>query len=247
MNAWTFVKLIFLLALISAQAALLANHEYFRLTDIRISGLDTYASARARDATHDALSKTILFFPRNTYVSISTSHIQKKIQAQLALDSIQVEKRFPHTIVVEASERQPLMQLIAKNGAADIGDHGDIIRWYPAGTTNERLGQAPRFEIPEMLQSTELGSVAVAPELFSAVQAGTAAAAKLGSATLVSARDTGAGEAELSLMYSNKLEVILRTRANVETQIAKAIVSYKKYPQAKKIDVRFSDKVFVSF
>lgn len=247
MTVWTAGKLLILFTLIATQTILLARHTYFRITDIRVVGLDSYASDKVRSVIQDSMDETFFLFPRSTYFSVSRSHLQELLEQRAAFDSLLIEKKFPHKLIVTAAERQPQMQFEAPNGVADIGDRGDIIRWYPKGEINERAGLLPRLETYDQLVDTKLGSIVVDSDVRTTIIASAKSAGALGAHSLVLARDAGAGEASLILMYSNGLELILRTHASSETQIAKAIVSYKKYPHAKKIDVRFSDKVFVSF
>jgi len=247
----TLIEVAILCALIGAIAALLFQHSFFELRDVRIEGLDAYAAARVKKALAEQRGGNRFGLSENNYSVFSVSKLQDEISAVVILDALEVTKKFPHSIIIRAQERAAVLQHKTSSGIADLDREGRVIRWYETAELNERFGQLPLLVAEnnetEMMRPA-LGAPRVPPNVVDAAIQLVATAPRLTSSMLSSI--SYAGESDAAVMrafFTSGLEVVIRTHADVTIQLRKAELSGKKYPKAKKIDARFADKVFVSF
>lgn len=224
---------------------IIVRHPYFQITDIRIEGLDTYASEIARASIDEVRSSSLYGLPRNNYVLLQVGAIEKLLQSRTVLDSVELVKRFPHTLVVRAAEREVAFVVVSPNGVAYIADDGTLVRWY---APNEQVDTA-RFitiKVAENIENHGLRESVLDRETVTRLNvisnhASSLHRGSLGYVSLEAESETA------TLEFVGGVAVVLRMDADIDVQMQKARLSSVKFPAAKKIDVRFADKVFVTF
>ncbi len=234
-------------AICGAAATLVIHHPYFQITDVRIEGLDTYASEIARQTVSEVQFTRLLGVPTNNYVLLQVDSMQKLLQGRVVLDSIELTKRFPHTLVVHAAEREVAFVVVGPNGIAYIADDGSLVRWYG----NDDKGRADQtshtvIKVSQDIQSHGLREIVLEQSIVQkmrmiATSAGGIHRGALSFITLETESQT------VTLQFATDVAITLRLDADIDVQMQKAKLSSNKFPTAKKIDVRFADKVFVTF
>ncbi len=228
-----------------AAVVIIVQHPYFQITDIRIEGLDTYASEIARTSIDEVRSSSLYGLPRNNYVLLQVGTIEKLLQSRTVLDSVELVKRFPHTLVVRAAEREVAFVVVSPNGVAYIADDGTLVRWYQSDEQTD-FGRYTVIKVAEKIQNHGLRESILDRETVARMNviAGHASSLHRGSLGHISIEP----ESEtVTLQFVGGVAVVLRLDADIEVQMQKARLSSVKFPAAKKIDVRFADKVFVTF
>jgi len=234
-------------AICGAAATLVIHHPYFQITDVRIEGLDTYAGEIARQSISEVQFSRVMGVPTNNYVLLQVAHIQKLLQARVVLDSVDLTKRFPHTLVVHAAEREVAFVVVAPNGTAYIADDGSVVRWYTKDDS-ARADQANHvvISVSQDIQTHGLRESILDQSVVQKMNAISSVASTLHRGAL--SYITLALESQtVSLQFATDVSVTLRLDADIDVQMQKAKLSSTKFPTAKKIDVRFADKVFVTF
>lgn len=232
--------------LIGTIATIFVRHPYFQITDIRIDGLDTYAGAVAKHAVDEAQNDVLLGAPANNYVLLQVGSLQKALQGRIALDSLQITKRFPHTLIVHAAERPAAFLVEAKNGTAYVAADGTLVRWYDSGERADTQTNYTTIHLNADMQNHALYGQVIEAGIMRTLSAITSSSALIhrGAIRFISL-DTETKTA--SMEFDAGLAITLRLDANIDVQLQKAQLSSGKYPNAKRIDVRFADKVFISF
>lgn len=228
-----------------AVLTIVIHHPYFQITDIKIEGLDTYAAEIAKRTISHVQHDSFYGIPANNYVFLQVAQIEKLLQERIALDNVELTKRFPHTLVVRAVEREVAFLVVGTNGTAYIADDGSLVRWYdknqnvdPANFVALTLsGDVQSKGLREqVLDQSVVQRLNIIANASSGLHRGA-----LASVDLESESDT------VGLRFATDLTVSLRLDADIDIQMQKAKLSSAKFPTAKKIDVRFADKVFVTF
>ena len=234
-------------AMCGAAATLVIHHPYFQITDVRIEGLDTYASEIARQTVNEVQFTRLLGVPTNNYVLLQVDSMQKLLQARVVLDSVELTKRFPHTLVVHAAEREIAFVVVGPNGIAYIANDGSLVRWY-GSDDKSRADQTSHtvIKVSQDIQSHGLRETVLEQGIVQkmssiAESSGGIHRGALSFITLETESQTA------TLQFATDVAITLRLDADIDVQMQKAKLSSNKFPTAKKIDVRFADKVFVTF
>ena len=228
-------------------ATLLIQHPYFQITDVKIEGLDSHAYAIAKKGVSEIQAAPRAGVPANNYVLLQVGGLKKLLQDRIALDSLQITKRFPHTLVVSAAERQTVFIVHAKNGVAYVAADGSLVRWYEAGTY---MADGQQSNFVKVISNSEIQSHKLLETVISdqTVHILTTVVQKAPKALLGDIVSVELVDAEtLRVLFARGASIQLRMDADIDIQIQKAELSAKKYPAARHIDVRFADKVFISF
>lgn len=231
-----FVVLVGLVSLVS-------SHSYFSINDIKIDGLDAYAAEKARDVIDAQLNANY----SRSYVFVSEKKILAALQQELALDTSTVEKKFPHTLRVRANEVPLRMRFVAPNGQAYVSDTGELVRWYSTTSTPQLLPNEPIIFVPQEITQRAVLQQVVDQKTLDNVRAIHLQASRISRARLtgILLSDTSTDRAEL--IFERSAKVITKQSADMTIQLRKAALAAEKYQNAKTIDVRFADKVFVTF
>jgi len=228
-------------------ATLLIQHPYFQITDVKIEGLDSHTFAVAQKSVAEIQASSRAGVPANNYVLLQVSALKNLLQDRIALDSLHITKRFPHTLVVSAAERQTVFIVHAKNGVAYVASDGSLVRWYEPGTYTAE-GQQSNFV--KVISNSEIQSHKLLETVINdqTIRILTTVVQKALKALLGDIVSVELVDAEtLRVLFARGASIQLRMDANIDIQIQKAELSAKKYPAARHIDVRFADKVFISF
>ena len=234
-------------AICGAAATIAVHHPYFQITDVRIEGLDSYASEIARQTVNEVQFSRLLGVPTNNYVLLRVDSMRKLLQSRVVLDGVELTKRFPHTLVVHAMEREVAFVVAAPNGTAYIADDGSVVRWYGKDDSS----QADRknrviISVAQNIQTHGLRELVLDQTVVQKLNAIASMASTLHRGAL--SYITLALESQtVTLQFASDVAVTLRLDADIDVQMQKAKLSSTKFPTAKKIDVRFADKVFVTF
>ena len=246
LNKTTF-ELGILGAICGAAITIVIRHPYFQITDIRIEGLDTYAGEITKRTVNEVQNSSLYGVPSNNYVLLQVSKLEKLLQGRVALDSIELTKRFPHTLIVHAVEREVAFLVIGSNGTAYIADDGTLVRWYDKQQDSEiDLTNFVVIKISGDVQSRGLRDKVLDQSVVQRMSIIADGARGLHRGVLESISLESESETA-TLQFSSNLAVTMRLDADIDVQMQKTKLSSDKFPTAKKIDVRFADKVFVTF
>lgn len=246
LNKTTF-ELGILGAICGAAITIVVHHPYFQITDVHIEGLDSYAGEIAKRSVGEVQSASLYGVPANNYVLLQVNQIKKLLQARVVLDSVELTKRFPHTLIVHAAEREVAFLVVGPNGTAYIADDGTLVRWYNKEQVSEVDGTSfVTIKIPQNIQNHDLRDVVLEKDIVQrmGVVASGAAALHRGALQFITIEPESQ---TVTLQFATDVAVTMRLDADIDVQMQKAKLSSVKFPTAKKIDVRFADKVFVTF
>lgn len=246
LNKTTF-ELGILGAICGAAITIIIRHPYFQITDVRIEGLDTYAGEIAKRSVSEIQNDSLYGVPSNNYVLLQVGKLEKLLQGRVALDSIELTKRFPHTLIVHAVEREVAFLVLGSNGTAYIADDGTLVRWYDK--QQDREIDRTNFVVLKIsgdVQSRGLRDRVLDQSVVERMNIIADSARGLHRGTLESIIIESESET-VTLQFSTNLAVTMRLDADIDVQMQKTKLSSVKFPTAKKIDVRFADKVFVTF
>ena len=245
LNKTTFEILIFLI-LGGMIFYLVTSEQYFQITDIKILGLDTVATAHARDIVTTYLSQKKFGLHQLSYPFVNTDTLTDLLCKEIACDAITIQKKFPHTLLISVTEQQIRMRVVSSNGQALISQEGTLVRWIVTTSTNE-VGGVPILFIDRPITTVQIHDSIIAP-----------ATTKLLMLAFNSIQTINHTPVTKIYLYDEPFEkvefeleggqvIILKLSGDLDIQIKKAHIAALKYPKAKSIDVRFSDKIFVSF
>lgn len=94
-----------LVLLLTGWAALLLWHPYFFLRHITVEASETRTPEKYREAVLQQTRGTGALSLRGNYFLFSETKLEQDLQQQFAVQSLQVEKRFPNTLVVHLVEK----------------------------------------------------------------------------------------------------------------------------------------------
>ncbi len=241
------IEVIFLCAIVASNAWLITHHAYFQMNDISITGLDTYASAEVQTSLTDYLHKTHFGIPHASFIGFTPTEVIDQLHGIVALDTITVVKKFPHTIQINAAETPMRIRINAINGTALVSADGLLVRWYPTGSTEQPVViEGPSMQINSAITPQGILQPILEPQVHAAVVAIRANGASLNGFKLQSILYDPIDDDRFVLQYEQGTQVIVSGSANISVQLQKAIAAIQKTGVGKKIDVRFADKVFVS-
>lgn len=242
------IELLVLFMIVCGIANLMLHHSYFAVTDIAISGLDSYASAAALATTKSYLGdRSYGFIPHGSYIACSPEELEDALRHTLALDSITITKQFPHTLRIVASETPIRMEVEAPNGRAYISNDGLLVRWYPKegnAAAPKLLGPVVRF--PNDLTVSGVLQPIVSEELENIIVTLQASALRLAGRGLLAITLDPSMLDRITLQYEQGTEVIISGTTNIPLQLKKAVAALSYTKPNMQVDVRFADKIFVS-
>ena len=248
--SWLLNKTIFELAglciIIGANLWLVTQHPYFQINDITIVGLDSYSTAQARQ-TIDSYFKTSYFgLPRQAYIGLSVGALKNELEKTIAFDTVTIEKKFPHTLQIRATETPMKMRIHMPNGDALVSADGLLVRWYAASSTNPApiAGPVVLTNAPGTFQGPL--TPVLSEHNQSIVTTIRSRGAQLAGTRLLTVELNQDDPERIVLAYEQGTRVIITGNADIGVQLEKASVSLKKIGAGKQIDVRFADKIFVS-
>jgi hypothetical protein len=247
---WLFNKTIFevllLVSIVATIVWLITQQAYFQVNDITITGLDSYASVQAQQTIESYFKISKFGLPHHAYIGLSVLELQKELQKKIALDSIAIEKKFPHTLRIHATETPMKIHVHMLNGDALVSADGLLVRWYPAGGIEPATIAGPLIitNVPGAFQSP------LSPVLSQREQEIVAAihmhGLLMGNEKLLAVEFMVNDPERIILAYGQGTHVIITGLADVAVQLKKAIISVESVGPGKQIDVRFGDKIFIS-
>jgi len=93
----------------------LIYHPFFHFSNIIISGTERLAPNDIADAVKGSMEyKKLMIFPANNYFFVDTDEIQSILNDRFPLNSVTIQKTFPHTLDIHVDER--LSTIIFDNG-----------------------------------------------------------------------------------------------------------------------------------
>lgn len=233
--------------LIGSIVVLAIRHPYFQITDIRVDGVDTYAATKVKTAIDNTLRTSFLGTRTDTYLLFQSTTLDKAIRTELAVDAVQIIQRFPHTLIIHASERPIAFKVVAPNGVALIGPDGTLVRWYEPGNVQE----VRNMPYPTIEQHDDIGNKTLLATVIDSGTAKTLSTVVTAATHIRGAKLTQINLADetktASMQFDTGLVITVRLDADIDIQLQKAELSVEKYLNAKRIDARFGDKVFISF
>ncbi len=238
---------IFLLALFIGGITIFSlRHPYYQITDIRIDGVDTYAREHVEQALREAMNIQTFGVNSKNYLLFRPQELEKRIRASLVVDALSIEQRFPHTVVIHCTEREMALRVVADDGSAMIASDGQLVRWYATTTRESDIPNRPAIKISGSILSHKLGDSVLSTERASLLEQTFKIFENIQGHHIIDIiYDTQSESGSIEL--DSGLVMVIRQDAHIETQFEKARLGLIKYPLAKKIDVRFGDKIFVSF
>lgn len=240
----------------------------FRVTDIKIQGEQNIAEWEIRDTVNETLARRRWFvLPQSSLLIVPESAIVDALNERYVLESLDVTKMPPHTLVVTLKERVSAVLMPLPDGSqALIGLDGMVTRLYAASEALDavpRLGptkaepdappKPPAYPVlyDDRSETFKLRDTAVRPEVVKAVIAMPKAMSDVfGSGpTLAQIHLDGAQSQTLRVVTSEGWAIYLNAGDDLQTQLsdAQTILKTKIGPDRhdlEYIDVRFGEKVF---
>lgn len=225
----------------------MGTHAYFQISDVKVSGLDTYASGQARSVIDVYLSRSWPGLKGNSYLAVKPNKLGTEIGQRLAIDTINVKKVFPHTLLVEAGEVRMRARVIALNGEAYVSQEGLLVRWYSTTSTAPAIQNVPTVIVDKVISSHNILEPVIDKGVIDSVLHIQRAAPTISNSPLRRIHLYDEPFDKVEIEFDRGLVVAAKLSGNMDVQLRKAEVSAAKYLNAKQIDVRFADKVFVQF
>lgn len=241
----TVLEVCALCIVLGAGVWLVTRHQFFLINDISITGLDSYAAAQARVVVRAYMEDNYFGVPQKAFIGMSAGALENRLREKVALDSLDIQKIFPHTLRIRAAETPAKMRIHAPNGEAFVSFDGLLVRWYPADKEPGHLVGPVVFSQKEIVPLGVLQPV-LQPHEHTIITAIRNLGGKLNSARLVSIELRQDDPERIIVTYEQGTRVIIAGSADIGVQLKKAAVSLSRVGPGKQIDVRFGDKVFVS-
>lgn len=240
----------------------------FRVTDIKIDGAQNIAEWEIRDTVNEALSRRRwLILPQTSLLIVPESTVVDALNRHYVLESLEVTKYPPHTLVIALKERISAVLLQLPGGdQALIGLDGAVTRLF---TTADALDVVPKLgpnrdETPEKAkpspyallyddraETLKLRETAVRPEVVkAAIDLPKTFASVFGNAPALSQIHLDGTQAQmLRLVTSEGWAIYANASDDLKGQLedAQAVLRTKigdDRQSLEYIDVRFGEKVF---
>lgn len=240
-----FWELIILFLLIGGSGELLLCHNFFKVHDVQIIGLDGRATDLARTTINTYLNSGWGGWRHNNYYLLDTQVLTNNLTRTIATDEISVTKIFPHTLRAQITELPIRAAVEFDNTIALVSADGEVVRLATTSTAQARL--VPWIYCGGFASSTAVRAQIISSERLQIAQQIFSLAAQINSpqVALIFLPNNDLERAELRLQSGKR--VIFKPTADLNAQIKKAGAAAAKYPLAKSIDVRFADRAYVSF
>lgn len=109
------LELFILILLGIATVGFLLYHPYFQVQNVNVDGLKRISQSDFMDAVHGATQySSYLVLPNTSYLIIDPDELEEVLKAKFALASIEVEKKFPHSLNIHVEEE--ISTIIYDNG-----------------------------------------------------------------------------------------------------------------------------------
>lgn len=240
-------RVVLFVGILLAILLLLTQHHYFILSDVSIAGLDGYGREIAAEAIKSALAeKRLGMLSGESYFTAPLNKIDQKIGERLALEKITIEKKFPHTLIVNAAEIPFRSRVLALNGQALLSRQGEIVRWSNSTSTNLGPDLDLVIEYDQSIEQQQVLTKPLDPALLAALNKIEDGRKKFINNDLIKIKVAAPTLDLIELGFKEGTIVRLRASSDIETQLSKASIALNKYSNARSVDVRFGDKVFVS-
>jgi cell division septal protein FtsQ len=239
----------------------------FRITDIQVRGTDRIPSWEVQDAVAELLKeRRWLLLPKTSVLVISEENIVDTLNERFVLESLDVTKRPPHTLLIELRERVSAVLLQLPDGSQGLIDLGGAVtRLYKAEeaidvipklgpSLDEQQGRS-RAQYPVLYddknEKLELRDQAVRAETVQTViELPKLFDARFGRAPYITETHIdGMTSQTLRVVTSEGWAIYLDASGNVSEQLGNAQTILKNKvggdrPNLDYIDVRFGDKIF---
>jgi len=240
----------------------------FRITDIRISGEQNLAEWDIRDTVNETLSRRRWFLlPQTSLLVVPESAVVSALNERYVLESLEVTKVPPHTLVIALKERVSAVLMQMPDGSqALIGLDGTVTRLFapaealdvvpklgPSKGETAESAKPPAYAVlyDDRPETLKLRDAAVRPETVkAAIDMPKAFAAVFGNApTLNQIHLDGTQAQTLRVVTSEGWAIYLNATDDLKGQLedAQTILKTKiggDRHNLEYIDVRFGEKVF---
>lgn len=128
-DGWVWA--IVLVAVLGGGGFFLFRHSFFQITDIEVEGNQRISTPVIVGIVNEELSKKGLgIIPLDSYWSVQTkkidSHIRQQTQQTIPIEQLNVQKVFPHSLVIHIKERIPAMNWVSGGVWYVLDPHGVI-------------------------------------------------------------------------------------------------------------------------
>lgn len=113
-------------------------HSYFTVRTLSFQGLERVSETKITEFTSNKISgKKLLVFKKNNYFSLNIQSLRESLEKEYSFENITVQKKFPHTLIVQVKEKPSA--LIYDNGQEYtlIGEHGEKLETLRVVTPEE--------------------------------------------------------------------------------------------------------------
>ena len=225
--------------------------EIFQIREVVIAGQQRLQEWEVRDVVDDTLDRRRwLIFPMRSVFMLSEETLKQALDDKLVLESVDIQRRPPRTLIVNIKERVSSILVMMSDGAHAMLDlDGTVIRLYrpdetiPATDAKILLidGQGPLSLRDAPVDAAVVNAVIAAPSAL--------AHAFNGALTLVEVHLQQVASHTLRLVTSEGWGIYLDAKQPLDSQLANAelILRTKVGDDRKRldyIDVRFQEKVF---
>lgn len=100
-----------------------------RINKITVSGTDSFETLNAiQQITRQVAERKYFWWPADNYFIFSAGKTEEKILTELNLASIKIEKKFPQTLKIEASEKKPVLIWREKGDYFYVDSEGIVLK-----------------------------------------------------------------------------------------------------------------------
>ncbi len=232
----TLLRIAILGIILFATLFIAGSHDFFVLSDVAISGLDSVGAARARE---------IIYRQRLNYFTFSTRTMVRELSRALVLENVTVKKIFPHTLVVNAHEVRSIALINTKLSRGTLASDGRVVRVFNSNSATPDMTMPIidlQYEVTLMPHE-----IPIRAELLKSIRELLTRGLRLEERDLMQIQIAEPNDTVLRAHYKGGVVAMLTTDGDMQTQIEKLRSALRQYPSARTIDVRFGDKAFVIF
>lgn len=245
-----WIEGVLFILLLSANATLISHTPFFRITDIKITGSDSFVTSKAHETVRGALTMSGFKQMPYNYFAARQTQIARQLENEIVATNISVKKIFPHTIIAVVEEERPSAVVNEMGVWFYVNEEGKIIRLLGNFTsgTNSIPSIILKNDATDVTneQSRGLREQIVSPDVIKAVKIALHTNANERTRPKEFIIQNERIDAAV-MIYEEGSDVIIDLTADVRVQCEKAKLARKKYLRAKQLDVRFGDKIYTSF
>lgn len=116
----SFLYAITLLMLLTVGLALFMQSSFFTIKELEIQGLQGIPEGELRQLTSGIQGENLFLF--------DSDGLQRKISVHPLVQAVDIERKYPDTIVIRVSERSPAALVVVDNGVLEVDTQGVFLR-----------------------------------------------------------------------------------------------------------------------